>query len=122
VRNPTPASTQRAEPAPPYVREGASFVPCAVADRVRLLDRDGVIAGDAPERRSFWIFTGLVTEGDKPPNACVVVSQWQLATAVDEVFTAGGTRLRGAYPPGGDSVTVGDVAAGAGRGVAGVSS
>ena len=127
MRRPTPVDTQRAEPAqPPYVREGAAFIPFAGAETPRLparsqrlLARDSAIAEDAPERRRFWIFTGFVTEGDGPPSACFVVSQWQAAAAVDEVLTASCNMLRGADPAGGDAVTPGDVAAGASRGVPG---
>jgi hypothetical protein len=116
VRN---ANTQRAEPAqPPYSGEATPFIACAGAERPRLLARDTAIGGDAPERR-FWIFAAFVTEGHEPPNACVGVSQWQAGTTVDEVLTAAGTLLRDAEPAGGDAVTTGDVAAGAGRGVAG---
>ena len=38
-------------------------IPRLPARGQRLLARDTAIGGDAPERRRFWIFTALVTEG-----------------------------------------------------------
>jgi hypothetical protein len=118
VRNPTAAAnTERAGHAqPPQRLEGAPSIACAGGERARLL----ALRGDPLGRRRLWHFTRFVTQGHEPPNACCGVSQWQGGTTVYEVLTPAGRALRRADPAGGEAVTEGDVAAVAGRSVAGV--
>lgn len=61
-----------------------------------------------------------MTGGGAPLDASVGVSQRNAGTAVDGLLAAGGNARRVANGPGGGAaVTADDVAAGAGRGVAG---